>query len=109
MPEPTSSPVTTTAAVRTMAQAHGVDLDTITGTGVGGRTTRSDVLTAAGQAERAKTLVGTQTADDHLFDKVWGQASEQPETDAAYLQMWGSSSAESEVHDEVLLAQVFGH
>jgi len=107
MPEPTSPTVTATAAVLAAAQRHGADLDTITGTGVGGRVSRNDVLAAAGQAQRAETPTDDLTADDHLFDQVWGQAPEQPEIDPVFAQVWGSS-AEPEVDDEAF-AQVFGN
>jgi 2-oxoglutarate dehydrogenase E2 component (dihydrolipoamide succinyltransferase) len=39
-----------TPLVRRLAASHGVDLATVTGTGVGGRIRKSDVLAAAGQA-----------------------------------------------------------
>jgi pyruvate dehydrogenase E2 component (dihydrolipoamide acetyltransferase) len=39
-----------TPLARRLAQAHGIDLDSISGSGVGGRITKSDVLAAAGIA-----------------------------------------------------------
>lgn len=58
-PAPASAPAVTepavnsdayvTPLVRRLAASHGVDLATVTGTGVGGRIRKSDVLAAAGQ------------------------------------------------------------
>lgn len=42
-----------TPLVRRLAASHGVDLATVTGTGVGGRIRKSDVLAAAGQSTPA--------------------------------------------------------
>jgi 2-oxoglutarate dehydrogenase E2 component (dihydrolipoamide succinyltransferase) len=39
--------------VRKLAAEHGVDLSTLTGTGVGGRIRKQDVLAAAEQAKKA--------------------------------------------------------
>ena len=58
-PAPTPQPpedgsVYVTPPVRTLAAEHGVDLRTVTGTGIGGRIRKQDVLEAAERARAAK-------------------------------------------------------
>ncbi len=51
-----------TPLVRRLAAQHGVDLSTVTGTGVGGRIRKSDVLDAALKAKTAAGPSATETA-----------------------------------------------
>lgn len=50
-----------TPLVRRLAASHGVDLATVTGTGVGGRIRKSDVLAAAGQSTPAPATTSAPT------------------------------------------------
>ncbi|WP_298803844.1 2-oxoglutarate dehydrogenase, E2 component, dihydrolipoamide succinyltransferase [uncultured Pseudokineococcus sp.] len=81
----TTSPSSTgsgyvTPLVRKLAQQHGVDLSTLTGTGVGGRLRKQDVLAAAEKAQQADQQPAEQ---------------EQPAAAAAPAQQAPSGSAES--------------
>src|SRR4051812_29008917 len=111
MPKPTGSPVpvpvAVTAAVRETAERYRVDLDTLNGTGVGGRVSRADVLAAAGQADRAERPAGEQAADDDLYDKAFGDTAEQPEDDAVFAQVWGHGPEQPE--GDAVFAAVFGY
>jgi pyruvate dehydrogenase E2 component (dihydrolipoamide acetyltransferase) len=53
-----------TPLVRKLAAEHGVDLSTVTGTGIGGRIRKSDVLTSAQQAPVADVPAPTAPASD---------------------------------------------
>ena len=56
--------------VRKLAQEHGIDLSTITGTGTGGRITRSDVMAAAEPKERVRLSMLRRTISEHM-SKSW--------------------------------------
>lgn len=61
--EPTAnSDAYVTPLVRRLAASHGVDLATVTGTGVGGRIRKSDVLAAAGQSTPAPASTSAPAA-----------------------------------------------
>ena len=51
-----------TPLVRKLASEHGIDLNTLTGTGVGGRIRKSDVLSAANEAAQAKAEAAAAAA-----------------------------------------------
>ncbi|MBF4462291.1 MULTISPECIES: 2-oxoglutarate dehydrogenase, E2 component, dihydrolipoamide succinyltransferase [unclassified Rathayibacter] len=62
-PEPTdSNPGYVTPLVRKLASEHGIDLATLTGTGVGGRIRKQDVLDAAEAAKSAPVPVSAPAA-----------------------------------------------
>ncbi|MCQ9336779.1 2-oxoglutarate dehydrogenase, E2 component, dihydrolipoamide succinyltransferase [Corynebacterium phoceense] len=52
-----------TPLVRKLADKHGVDLNTVTGTGVGGRIRKQDVLAAAGEGEAPAAQAQSGSAD----------------------------------------------
>ena len=65
-PAPSSAPAASapssgylTPLVRQLAAKHGVDLSSVTGTGVGGRIRKEDVLEAAAKAEAARAAAAT--------------------------------------------------
>ncbi|MBK4178122.1 2-oxoglutarate dehydrogenase, E2 component, dihydrolipoamide succinyltransferase [Corynebacterium macginleyi] len=53
-----------TPLVRKLADKHGVDLNSVEGTGVGGRIRKQDVLAAAGQGEAGPSTSGDKKAAD---------------------------------------------
>ncbi|MBK4137568.1 2-oxoglutarate dehydrogenase, E2 component, dihydrolipoamide succinyltransferase [Corynebacterium macginleyi] len=67
-----------TPLVRKLADKHGVDLNSVEGTGVGGRIRKQDVLAAAGQGEAGPSTSGDKKAADSPRAR-WSTKSVDPE------------------------------
>ena len=65
-----------TPLVRKLAEKHGVDLSTVSGTGVGGRIRKQDVLAAAGEGEAPASSTGTGSSNPRAR---WSTKSVDPE------------------------------
>ena len=65
-----------TPLVRKLAEKHGVDLSTVSGTGVGGRIRKQDVLAAAGEGEAPATSAGSDSSNPRAR---WSTKSVDPE------------------------------
>ena len=65
-----------TPLVRKLADKHGVDLNTVTGTGVGGRIRKQDVLAAAGEGDAPAAQAQSGSADPRAR---WSTKSVDPE------------------------------
>ena len=65
-----------TPLVRKLAEKHGVDLSTVSGTGVGGRIRKQDVLAAAGEGEAPASSAGTGSSNPRAR---WSTKSVDPE------------------------------
>ena len=65
-----------TPLVRKLAEKHGVDLSTVSGTGVGGRIRKQDVLAAAGEGKAPEASASTGSTDARAR---WSTKSVDPE------------------------------
>ncbi|QRP61426.1 2-oxoglutarate dehydrogenase, E2 component, dihydrolipoamide succinyltransferase [Corynebacterium minutissimum] len=65
-----------TPLVRKLAEKHSVDLSTVSGTGVGGRIRKQDVLAAAGEGEAPASSTGTGSSNPRAR---WSTKSVDPE------------------------------
>ncbi|QRP98411.1 2-oxoglutarate dehydrogenase, E2 component, dihydrolipoamide succinyltransferase [Corynebacterium sp. FDAARGOS 1242] len=65
-----------TPLVRKLAEKHSVDLSTVSGTGVGGRIRKQDVLAAAGEGEAPASSAGTGSSNPRTR---WSTKSVDPE------------------------------
>ena len=65
-----------TPLVRKLAEKHNVDLSTVSGTGVGGRIRKQDVLAAAGEGEAPASSTGTGSSNPRAR---WSTKSVDPE------------------------------
>ena len=65
-----------TPLVRKLAEKHGVDLSTVSGTGVGGRIRKQDVLAAAGEGEAPASSAGADSSNPRAR---WSTKSVDPE------------------------------
>lgn len=78
---PAVEPAQATPAVAKLANLLGVNLAQVTGTGVGGRTTKTDVQAASSRqraAEAQKAAAAAQAADDQAYRNVYGSSEPVP-------------------------------